>query len=173
MGDVELPGYYLIFHTCLMVLLKLCRTCLSTACTVKVRRSGTRIIAKVECPDMHTYTWSSQPLVSYKPKGNIDLGTALLFSGSSVASSLRMMRLMGVKVINEQCFFNYQKAYLLLAVNMPGAKPHQCPLPQMLSVLVDGSGYLSPACHTCELIGGTLQTQDKELAVQACLSQPL
>ncbi|KAH7959052.1 hypothetical protein HPB49_007774 [Dermacentor silvarum] len=118
MGDVELPGYYLIFHTCLMVLLKLCRTCLSTACTVKLRRSGTCIIAKVECPGMHTYTWSSQHLVGDRPKGNIDLATVLLFSGSSVASSLRMMCLMGVKVIGEQCFFNYQKAYLLPAVNM-------------------------------------------------------
>ncbi|KAH7960799.1 hypothetical protein HPB49_023501 [Dermacentor silvarum] len=104
--------------TRLMVLLKLCRTCLSTGCTVKLQRSGTRIIAKVECPDMHTYTWSSQPLVGDKPKGNIHLATALLFSGSSVASSLRMMCLMGVKVISEQCFFNYQKAYLLPAVNM-------------------------------------------------------
>ncbi|KAH7980506.1 hypothetical protein HPB49_016799 [Dermacentor silvarum] len=104
--------------TRLMVLLKLCRRCLSIACTVKLRPSGTRIIAKVECPGMHTYTWSSQHLVGDKPKGNIDLATALLFSGSSFASSLRMMRLMGVKVIGEQCFCNYQKAYLLPPVSM-------------------------------------------------------
>ncbi|XP_049512920.1 uncharacterized protein LOC125940603 [Dermacentor silvarum] len=166
MGDVELPGYYLIFHTCLMVLLKLCRTCLSTACTVKLRRSGTRIIAKVECPNMHTYTWSSQPLVGDKPKGNIDLATALLFSGSSVASSLRMMRLMGVKVISEQCFFNYQKAYLLPAVNMVWDE-HQREVMASLegSIQLCGDGRCDSPGHSAKFMTYTFLCPDAKKIV--------
>ncbi|XP_065289971.2 uncharacterized protein [Dermacentor albipictus] len=108
--------YFLVHSTCLVTLLSQCRTCLSASCTVKLFYTGTRITAETECPHAHVHTWSSQPLVGTKPRGNIDLATALLFSGSSPTSALRMMRLMGVQVMSDQAFFNYQKAYLLPSV---------------------------------------------------------
>ncbi|XP_072142303.1 uncharacterized protein [Dermacentor andersoni] len=58
----------------------------------------------------------SQPLIGTKPRCNNDLATALLFSGPSPTSALRMMRLMGVQFMSDQAFFNYPKAYLLPGV---------------------------------------------------------
>ncbi|KAH7931627.1 hypothetical protein HPB49_026333 [Dermacentor silvarum] len=110
--------YFLVHRTCLVTLLNQCRTCSSPSCTVNLFYTGTRITARTECPHAHVHTWSSEPLVGNKPRGNIYLTTALLFSGSSPTSALRMMRLMDVQVMSDQAFFNYQKAYLLPAVTM-------------------------------------------------------
>lgn len=119
--------YFLVHRTCLVTLLNQCRTCSSPSCTVNLFYTGTRITARTECPHAHVHTWSSQPLVGNKPRGNIYLTTALLFSGSSPTSALRMMRLMGVQVMSDQAFFNYQKAYLLPAVTMVNAQlPMTC-----------------------------------------------
>ncbi|KAH7980127.1 hypothetical protein HPB49_013245 [Dermacentor silvarum] len=61
------------------------------------------------------HMWASQALVGMKPKGNVDLSAAILFSGSSAAGTLRMMKLMGVQAISDQTFRNYQRAYLFAA----------------------------------------------------------
>ncbi|XP_054927727.1 uncharacterized protein [Dermacentor andersoni] len=115
-GCTQHKDYFLVSRDNLLTLLNTCRTCLSTSCTVSLSCSGTRITAKTECPRGHEHMWASQPLLGMKPKGNVDLSAAILFSGSSVAGTLRMMRLMGVQVISDQTFFSYQKAYLFPAV---------------------------------------------------------
>ncbi|XP_070390968.1 uncharacterized protein [Dermacentor albipictus] len=115
-GCTQHKDYFLVSRDNLLTLLNMCRTCFSTSCTVSFSCSGTRITAKTECPRGHEHMWASQPLVGMKPKGNVDLSAAILFSGSSAAGTLRMMRLMGVQVISDQTFFSYQKAYLFPAV---------------------------------------------------------
>lgn len=65
----------------------------------------------------HTRVWTSQPEVGRKAKGNIDLAAAVLFAGASPARILRVLTLMNAQAFSERTFFDYQRAYLLPAVN--------------------------------------------------------
>ncbi|XP_065281510.1 uncharacterized protein [Dermacentor albipictus] len=133
--------YFLVHITCPVTLLSQCRTCLSASCTVNLFYTGTRITAETECLHAHVHTWSSQPLVGSKLRGNIDLATALLLSGSSPTSALKMMRLMGVQVMSDQAFFSYQQADLLPSVTTVWDEHQEILLTELSDTSLQLCGY--------------------------------
>lgn len=72
-----------------------------------------------KCPDPTCpgTTWQSQPWLGNKPAGNVLLAATILFSGCPVAASLRALQSIKVQTITERTHFNYQRGYLLPAVN--------------------------------------------------------
>lgn len=116
-------GYYLVFHTCLMALLKVCLTCLSRSCEVTLSLNGTSVTATTTCRNnacskREQQIWTSQPTVGRKPKGNVDLAAAILFTGASPTATLRLLEIMEVHTFVDRAFYEYQAAYLLPAVTM-------------------------------------------------------
>ncbi|KAH7946325.1 hypothetical protein HPB49_023236 [Dermacentor silvarum] len=69
------------------------------------------------CDKEHMLQWRSQPLVRGSGAGNILLAAGVLFSGCAVAATLRCLNSIGVQTITERTFYNYQRAYLLPAIN--------------------------------------------------------
>ncbi|KAG0444886.1 hypothetical protein HPB47_013268 [Ixodes persulcatus] len=78
---------------------------------------GTLIKVKSICPLKHERIWDSQPLMNGRAARNILLSSHLLFSGSSVTSTLRMLRHMNVEVFSDQTFYKYQKSLLFPAID--------------------------------------------------------
>ncbi|XP_064470777.1 uncharacterized protein LOC135385407 [Ornithodoros turicata] len=107
---------YIVFHEQLMELFTVCKECYSPCKPPTCRMMGTLLSVETECARGHFTTWQSQPVLSGKPAGNLLLTAEILFSGSSIASTLRMLELMGVQVICERTFYNYQRGYLLPAI---------------------------------------------------------
>ncbi|XP_075732865.1 uncharacterized protein LOC119162295 [Rhipicephalus microplus] len=83
--------YFLVHQSYLVTLFNKYHTCVSDSVTVSLSCMGPQLTAKLECPQGHLHMRSSQPLVGRKPKGNINLSTVLLYSGSSLTSALSMM----------------------------------------------------------------------------------
>ncbi|XP_077554088.1 uncharacterized protein LOC144168961 [Haemaphysalis longicornis] len=117
--DVPRPDMkYIVFESCLLLLLRICAVC-AGICDVSLSYFGTCITATTSCRHNpgHRRKWSSQPFVGRKPKGNIDLSAAILFTGLHPTPTLRMLRSMKVQVFEDRTFYSYQRAYLLPVVH--------------------------------------------------------
>ncbi|KAH9368242.1 hypothetical protein HPB48_011562 [Haemaphysalis longicornis] len=112
---------YIVFESCLLLLLRICAVC-AGICDVSLSYFGTCITATTSCRHNpgHRRKWSSQPFVGRKPKGNIDLSAAILFTGLHPTPTLRMLRSMKVQVFEDRTFYSYQRAYLLPVVHAVG-----------------------------------------------------
>ncbi|CAN7941323.1 unnamed protein product [Ixodes pacificus] len=115
-GPPEGERQSLVFESCLRELFSTCHEC-SIPCNTTIRPLGTLIKVKSICPLKHERIWDSQPLMNGRAAGNILLSSHLLFSGSSVTSTLRMLRHMNVEVFSDQTFYTYQKSLLFPAID--------------------------------------------------------
>ncbi|KAL1448648.1 hypothetical protein MTO96_044020, partial [Rhipicephalus appendiculatus] len=107
---------YIVFHSCLIQLLKKCRVCGGDETTVDLTSSGTMICATMTCSKKHVTKWCSQPIANNKPLGNVLLCSAILFTGSSPTKVIRLLSVMGVQSLQKTQYFQYQRCYLLPAV---------------------------------------------------------
>lgn len=96
-GGVGQCSYCLIFHRCLFMLLNLCCTCLSTACTVMISHSRKQTTAKVDCAQACTHCLVLWVKCSVQPSNDVSYRHS---------------------VMSDHAFFNYQKAYLLPGFNV-------------------------------------------------------
>ncbi|XP_064468680.1 uncharacterized protein LOC135382848 [Ornithodoros turicata] len=115
---------YIVFESELRKLFQTCPTCLQR-CEAAFTSKGTLLRVTYSCKDGHERIWESQPYIGNKPAGNVLLSAAMLFSGSNPIPTLRMLDLMNIKVFCEQTYFNYQRGYLLPAIEQVSqlAKP--------------------------------------------------
>lgn len=108
---------FIVFESCLRELLTTCKVCGQAVGDISSKVVGTLLIVEGMCDKEHMLQWRSQPLVRGSGAGNILLAAGVLFSGCAVAATLRCLNSIGVQTITERTFYNYQRAYLLLAIN--------------------------------------------------------
>ncbi|XP_064461908.1 uncharacterized protein LOC135372144 [Ornithodoros turicata] len=106
---------YVVFESCLLQLLQECKTCHTPAKTT-LSSEGTFLTASSVCSNGHQHTWTSQPMINGKAAGNLLLSAAILFSGSSPAKVLRLLRFIAVQVMCDRTYFNYQRGFLVPAI---------------------------------------------------------
>ncbi|XP_040065694.3 uncharacterized protein LOC115319455 [Ixodes scapularis] len=106
---------YIVFQSCLLQLFRQCITCHAT-CTLQTWTQGTMIKVKAVCPDKHTRTWLSQPLIKNKAACNVLLSTAIVATGSSPYKVLRLLELINIQAIAERTYFLYQTAIVQPAI---------------------------------------------------------
>ncbi|CAN7938098.1 unnamed protein product, partial [Ixodes hexagonus] len=166
---------YIVYESCLLERFRLCMTCYAPW-KPSLHLSGSCLIVTTLCCNNHSHRWSSQPYVGRKPAVNVDLSAVLLFSGSSPAPALRMMRLMNIRVISERNYYDYQQGYLLPAVQTVWDRQRDEHLTALAGEPVDLSGdgrcdspghsakYMTYSffSHLLNKIIHTEQVQDKE-----------
>ncbi|XP_077523033.1 uncharacterized protein LOC144133822 [Amblyomma americanum] len=69
------------------------------------------------CANHQFLTWSSQPMINDKAAGNVLMSAAMLFAGTSPTSVPRMFNYVNVQVFTSRTFYNYQRGYLLPAID--------------------------------------------------------
>ncbi|XP_037525499.1 uncharacterized protein LOC119402427 isoform X1 [Rhipicephalus sanguineus] len=99
-----------------MELLHHCKICGASGSTVDIVASGTMISTTTKCSGNHVTKWCSQPMAKGKPLGNLLLSCAILFTGSSPTKVIRLLSVMGVQSLQKTQYFQYQRCYLLPAV---------------------------------------------------------
>ena len=73
----------IVFWSCLLPLLNICRICHSAASITRVYKKGTMVVAKLLCEKSHESSWYSQPKVRDMAAGNITAAASVLFSGNT------------------------------------------------------------------------------------------
>lgn len=100
-----------------MKLFTSCQRCYA-ACRSFSAIRGTLLQVQTLCPNDHCLVWRSQPLVHGKPAGNLLISAAILFAGGSPTATIKMFKHIKICMISARTFFNYQRGYLVPAINM-------------------------------------------------------
>ena len=100
-----------------MSLFTQCRSC-HQHCTGRIaHQMGSFINIKQECSHCgHIWCWKNQPFVKDTPAGNLLLSAAILFSGSTPAKVLRMLKHLNMASIKERRYYVHQQKYLEPAI---------------------------------------------------------
>ncbi|CAN7950596.1 unnamed protein product, partial [Ixodes hexagonus] len=106
---------YIVFEGCLLERFRVCPTCLAP-CRNDTAVDGTLLTITSICANEHKTTWRSQPKLGNKPAGNVLVCSAILFSGASPVTTLRVLKSINVATISESTYFDSQTSYLLPAV---------------------------------------------------------
>ncbi|KAG0445342.1 hypothetical protein HPB47_016444 [Ixodes persulcatus] len=107
---------FIVFESSLRKLFKVCRTCYAPCKSVS-RVSGTMLGVQTLCAKDHCLLWRSQPVMNGKSAGNVLVSAGILFTGTSPTSVLRTLEHINIQVFTLQTFHNYQRGYLLPAIN--------------------------------------------------------
>lgn len=107
---------YIVFADKLMELFQVCRRCGAYTKTV-FKEVGTMLTIIQNCIDcLYCFTWKSQPAIGSMPLGNLLLSASILFSGSLVSKTLRVLDIMNIAHQNRSRIFSHQKKYLFPTV---------------------------------------------------------
>ena len=78
------PGTKLVvFWSCIVTLLKVCRVCFQTVKICKIFQKSTKVIVDVVCESNQKYSWHSQPNENGRAAGNISIAASIVLSGGT------------------------------------------------------------------------------------------
>ncbi|XP_033121348.1 uncharacterized protein LOC117120412 [Anneissia japonica] len=104
---------YIVFEAQLLSLFTKCQSCNAETKGKIVHRIGTFIVIHKQCRICdYTKEWSSQSMVRDTPAGNMLMSASLLYSGSCMSKSLRMLKFLNLVSISERTFYRHQDIFL-------------------------------------------------------------
>lgn len=107
---------FIIFESCLDILLNECSACGST-CNVWKKAIGSYIQVRSTCANCHKVRkWESQPTSGSMPLGNLIIAGAILFSGSSPSKFLTLCNHASIQLFTIGTYMNIQNLYLVPTV---------------------------------------------------------
>lgn len=118
--ELEAPqseSKFIVFLSCLMQLFQFCPLCNEPATAEVSNVVGTCIHVTQKCLTCsYARVWRSQPYVKKIPAGNLLLSAAILYSGSMISQTLRMLKIFKVQCFSRQTYHKHQKNYLIPVV---------------------------------------------------------
>ena len=121
-----------------MQLFQLCPVCTEPATAEVTCVVGTLIHVTQKCLTCsYARVWRSQPYINKIPAGNLLLSAAILFSGSMISQTLRMLKILKVQCFSRQTYHKHQRNYLIPVV-IKMWKQEQENLVERLSTLEGG-----------------------------------
>ena len=100
-----------------MELFEVCPLCTEPATAEVSKIIGTLIHVTQKCANCsYCRVWRSQPNIKKMPAGNLLLSAAILYSGSMISQTLRMLKILRVECFSRQTFHKHQKNYLIPVV---------------------------------------------------------
>ena len=108
---------YIVFFSCLMELLEVCPRCTEPTTAEISKVVGTLIYVSRKCKSCsYSHVWKSQPTIRRIPAGNLLLSAAILYSGSMISQTLRMLKILKVECFSRQTYHKHQRNYLIPVV---------------------------------------------------------
>lgn len=100
-----------------MQLFEFCPLCSEPATAEVSTVVGTLIHVTQKCTICsYARVWRSQPYIKKIPAGNLLLSAAILYFGSMISQTLRMLKILKVQCFSRQTYHKHQKNYLIPAV---------------------------------------------------------
>ncbi|KAK2571601.1 hypothetical protein P5673_002962 [Acropora cervicornis] len=129
---------FIVFLSCLLQLFEFCPLCTEPATAEVSSVCGTLIHVTQKCLTCsYARVWRSQPYIKRIPAGNLLLSAAILYSGSMISQTLRMLKIMKIQCFSRQTYHKHQRNYLIpIIVQM--WKEEQAKLVERLSNLEGG-----------------------------------
>lgn len=107
---------FIVYESCLRMLFVMCTICFLPCNVILKSCKGSMVTILSICTNGHEHIWKSQPSMGTLPRGNLDIASAILFSGSTAAKVINMMRHCQLYTITTKTFTRLQKYYLIPAV---------------------------------------------------------
>ncbi|CAH3160182.1 unnamed protein product [Pocillopora meandrina] len=108
---------FIVFFSCLMQLFEFCPLCTEPSTSEVSNVVGTLIHVTQKCLSCsYARVWRSQPYIKKIPAGNLLLSAAILYSGSMISQTLRMLKILKVQCFSRQTYHKHQKNYLIPVV---------------------------------------------------------
>ena len=107
------PAMYLVSHCCLLQLLHRCPDCSRPCAVEETRRMGTMLTFRQQCFRCHfNRSWSTQPMVTNIPAGNLSLSAAIAISAASPAKVLRLLSFMNIPAYHISTYINHCRLFI-------------------------------------------------------------
>ena len=108
---------YIVFWSCLFILLKFFQTCGKPACVTHLFERASLLIVSLLYDNNHESKWYSQPRVHKMAARNILLAAAILYAGNTYQHIKEMMDYINVSLFSHVSYNFIQKNYLFPAVH--------------------------------------------------------
>jgi len=102
---------FLVFESCLKLLLKFCSKCGGTIFESTETTSGSMFSVKMLCVNNHLTCWNSQPLIKSIAAGNLLSSAAILFSGNTFSHIVQFALFLNFKFFSHTTYYNIQNKY--------------------------------------------------------------
>ena len=107
---------FIVFESCLKMLLSVCFVCLGTCKVYLLRLVGSMAVLEQVCENGHHNIWHSQPSLQSMPAGNLLIASGIFFSGSSSVRCLNMFHHLKIPTISLSTYHLMQRCYLVSSV---------------------------------------------------------
>ena len=112
LNSEEHPGRkFLVFESCLNLLLKFCSKCAGTIFESTETTSGSMFSVEMLCVNNHLTCWNSQPLIKNIAAGNLLSSAAILFSGNTFSHIVQFSFFLNFKFFSHTTYYNIQNKY--------------------------------------------------------------
>ena len=108
---------YIVFESCLQILLSICRFCSQPCSVVLKQMCGSGATFECSCPKGHLFKWQSQPVHCKMPLGNLVVSSGILFTGSSPKAVINLFEQCNIACMTDRTYRNIQSCYLIPAVH--------------------------------------------------------
>ena len=108
---------FIVFWSCLLPLLRICRSCFQNAIITKLITRGSALTVSLQCINNHLFQWTSQPKLKTMNAGNVLLGAAILYSGNTYARIKELMNIANIKFFSHTTYVRLQKGLLFPSIN--------------------------------------------------------
>lgn len=104
---------FLVYESSLFILLKYCPRCGNPAIRNEVNVRGSLFKVQIQCSQGCDFVWNSQPLIkSCKGVGNLEMTTAITFSGIPPRKFEKFAWLINLKYIHDSTFYRQRKHFV-------------------------------------------------------------
>ena len=103
---------FIVYWSCLLVLLHRCLTCALPAMIIKKTVNGSALIVELLCSKGHRNIWRSQTLLRGFYHGNVKLAASVLFSSNTFMNICKYFEMANIAWISKTIFYSIQKEYL-------------------------------------------------------------
>ena len=158
---------FLVFESCLKLLLKVCSKCGGTIFESTETTSGSMFSVKMLCVNNHLTCWNSQPLIKNIAAGNLLSSAAILFSGNTFSRIAQFASFLNLKFFSHTTFYNIQNKYLFPVVNKAWKEERSSVLDEVKSngpVNLIGDGRCDSPGHNAKYCTYTMMTDEGKVA---------
>ena len=158
---------FLVFESCLKLLLNFCSKCGGTILESTETTSGSMLSVKMLCVNNHLTCWNSQPLIKNIAAGNLLSSAAILFSGNTFSHIAQFASFLNLKFFSHTTYYNIQKKYLFPVVNKAWKEEKSSVLDEVKSngpVNLIGDGRCDSPGHNAKYCTYTMMTDEGKVA---------
>ena len=165
---------FIVYWSCLSLLLKICLTCGASAVITKKIVYGSALFIELLCSKDHYIVWRSQPVIRGFNHGNIKMAASVLFSGNTFMNLWKYFQTVGLAWISKSSYYQLQKKYFLGVANEAWDREHTASVSELKKQngsFFSGDGRCDSPGHNAKYLTYSFLDQQTNKIVEISLTQ--